>query len=121
MSTLPIYFTIDIPSIPITINIGTQPYANGYGELTFYAYANTGITTVDTTIDVYFTWTGDLSSQIIGTVTIYSGNNCGSVTYGGAEIGEYFSNLEISGINPSSYGAQTYLIGLGNNNTFSCP
>jgi hypothetical protein len=121
MSTLPIYFTIDVPLEQVTINIGTQPYANGNGEITVYAYANVGLTYVDTNIYILFQWTGDLSSNINGYVTIYNGYNCGSNTFGGAEIGEYSSTFDILSITPSSSGTQTYGNGYANTNTYSCP
>jgi hypothetical protein len=121
MSTLPIYFTVGVPLEQVTINIGTQPYANGSGEITVYAYANVGLTYVDTNIQVYFQWTGDVFSNISGYVTIYNGYNCGYSTFGGAEFGENTTMFDILTISPSSSGTQTYVNGYANTNTYSCP
>ena len=117
-TTFDFNFTI---SSQVTINIGTQPYANGSGEITVYAYANVGLTYVDTNIQVYFQWTGDLFNDIYGSVTIYNGYNCGSNTFGGAEFGEYTSMFDILSISPASSGTQTYVNGYANTNTYSCP
>jgi hypothetical protein len=117
-TTFDFNFTI---SSQVTINIGTQPYANGSGEITVYAYANVGLTYVDTNIQVYFQWTGDLFNDIYGSVTIYNGYNCGSNTFGGAEFGEYTSMFDILSISPASSGTQTYVPGSANTNTYSCP
>lgn len=66
---------------------------------------------VSTTIAVSFYWNGDLGGNITGTVYIYSGNNCGSGTFGYSDyIGEYTSTWGATSISPSSYSSQVYNI-----------
>ena len=121
MSTLPIYFTINVPLTQVTINIDTQPYADGSGTINVFAYANTGLTYVDTNVQVYFQWTGDLYNDIYGSVIIYNGYNCGSGNFGGAYIGENTSMFGLLTITPESSGTQTYVNGSANTNTYFCP
>ena len=121
MSTLPIYFTIEVPSTQVTINLGTQPYADGSGYINVYAWAGGGDTYVDTNVQVHFQWTGDLFNDIYGSVTIYNGYNCGSGNFGGAYIGENTSMFGITTISPGSSGTQTYVNGSASTNTYSCP
>ena len=67
---------------------------------------------MDTSINIPIKWTGDLSSELLGSITINSGQTCGTITMNGAVIGEMFSILElIGGVSPSSYGTQNYVGG----------
>ncbi len=64
---------------------------------------------VDTFINVPIKWTGVLFSELIGSITINSGQSCGSSTLGGAIAGEEYSTMNFTGdISPSSYGTQDY-------------
>ena len=106
----------------VTINIGTQAYANGSGELTFFAYCDTGTTLVDTDVTVPIQWVGDLSSVINTNVVIYSGTNCGSTTSAGAEPGEYYSTMTINGdFTPMTSSTQEYVGGGDATPISSCP
>ena len=106
----------------VTINIGTQAYANGSGELTFFAYCDTGATLVDTDVTVPIQWVGDLSSVINTNVVIYSGTNCGSATSAGAEPGEYYSTMTINGdFTPMTSSTQEYVGGGDATPISSCP
>jgi hypothetical protein len=80
--------------------------ADGSGNVNVYAYSSV---VVDTSINVPVKWTGALSSELIGSITISSGQSCGTATLGGANIGEGYSNMNFTGdISPSSYGTQDY-------------
>ena len=81
--------------------------ANGVGGVTVSATATAN---VDTTVSIYWTWTGDLSSVLYGITTISSGTSYGTSTEFGATAGENLSNLTAY-TSPSSYGTQTYDVG----------
>ncbi len=83
--------------------------ADGSGNVTAYAYSNF---TVDTSINIPIRWTGDLASELLGSITISVGESCGSTILSGAIIGENYSVLEAVGdISPLTYGTQEYFIG----------
>jgi hypothetical protein len=70
---------------------------------------------VDTAVNVYFEWTGDLFSTISSYVTINSGQSCGNTTVGGAYIGENVSTFDFDGPPyPISSGTQNYSNGISN-------
>jgi hypothetical protein len=81
--------------------------ADGSGGVTVSANASTN---VDTTVSIYWTWTGDLSNVIYGITSISSGTSYGTNTEYGAFAGENLSNLTAY-TSPSSYGTQTYDVG----------
>jgi len=97
----------DLVSSVVTVFIsicGTD--ADGNGDVNVYAYSSVA---VDTSINVPVKWTGDLASELIGSITINSGQSCGSSTLGGAIAGEEYSTMNFTGdISPSSYGTQDY-------------
>jgi hypothetical protein len=64
---------------------------------------------------------GDLSSTITGFITIYNGTNCGSGTFSGAEIGEYYSTFSITGISPATSSTQQYEGGGDATPIYACP
>jgi hypothetical protein len=78
------------------------------GNVTAYAYASIPVAT-NVTVDL--TWTAADLSTISGTVTILSGETCGTVTLTGADPSETGANLEITAITPGSFGGQTYTEG----------
>ena len=83
--------------------------ADGSGTVTAYAYSSAP---VDTSINIPIRWTGDLASELLGSITISVGQTCGSTTMSGAVIGENYSVLEAVGdISPLTYGTQEYFIG----------
>lgn len=83
--------------------------ADGSGTVTAYAYSTHP---VDISINVPIKWTGDLASELLGSITISSGQTCGTTTLSGAIIGENFSILElVGGVSPASYGTQNYIGG----------
>jgi len=100
----------DLVSSTVTVFIsicGTN--ADGNGDVNVYAYSSVA---VNTSINVPVKWTGDLASELIGSITISSGQSCGSATLGGANIGENYSSMNFTGdISPTSYGAQDYETG----------
>jgi hypothetical protein len=80
--------------------------ADGSGNVNVYAYSSVA---VDTSVNVPIKWTGNLFSELIGSITISSGQSCGSATLGGAYIGEGYSSMIFTGdISPTSYGTQDY-------------
>lgn len=81
--------------------------ADGSGYVTVYAYADQP---VDADVFVYLVWIGNQYTQLFGTVTISSGDTCGSTSLSGAVSGEGFSSIQISIINSSST-TQNYLSG----------
>jgi hypothetical protein len=83
--------------------------ADGSGTVTAYAYSTHP---VDISINIPIRWTGDLASELLGSITISVGQTCGTTTLSGAVIGENFSNLELlGGVSPASYGTQNYIGG----------
>jgi len=92
-------------TVTVFINIcGTD--ADGSGNVNVYAYSSVA---VDTSINVPIKWNGVLFSELIGSITINSGQSCGSSTLGGAIAGEEYSTMNFTGdISPSSYGTQDY-------------
>jgi hypothetical protein len=92
----------------VTINLCAGG-ADGSGTVTAYAYSNFA---VDTSINIPIKWTGDLASELLGSITISVGQTCGSTTLSGAVIGENYSDLTTVGdISPLTYGTQEYFIG----------
>lgn len=92
----------------VTINLCAGG-ADGSGTVTAYAYSNFA---VDTSINIPIKWTGDLASELLGSITISVGQTCGSTTLSGAVIGENYSDLNTVGdISPLTYGTQEYFIG----------
>ena len=64
---------------------------------------------VDTNVIISFSWEGDLFSVITGTVTISSGSDCNSGTFGGADIGENISIFDFNNTpSPASSATQNY-------------
>lgn len=93
------------PLTLVTINLCAGG-ANGSGYVDVYAYSSIA---VDTQISIPFRWTGDLASELLGSVIINSGQTCGTVNVGGATIGENFSILEFLGnISPQQSLNQDY-------------
>jgi len=92
-------------TVTVFINIcGTD--ADGSGNVNVYAYSSVA---VDTSINVPVKWTGDLFSELIGSITISSGQSCGTTVLSGAYSGENYSSMIFTGdISPTSYGAQDY-------------
>ena len=72
----------------VTIDICGYLFADGLGQVTVSATADTA---VNTNVSFYWTWVGDLSSVVSGTTTISSGNTFGISTVGGAFSDEAFS------------------------------
>ena len=98
--------TSALASVTITLCAGN---ADGSGIVDVYAYSSA---IVDTSINIPVRWTGDLSSELLGSVTISSGTNCGVTTLSYATSGEMFSILEIIGdISPATSGTQEYFGG----------
>jgi hypothetical protein len=97
----------DLVSSTVTVFISIcGENADGSGNVNVYAYSSVA---VDTSINVPIKWTGVFSSELIGSITISSGQSCGTATLGGANIGEGYSNINFTGdISPSSYGTQDY-------------
>jgi len=95
-------------TVTVFINIcGTD--ADGNGDVNVYAYSSVA---VNTSINVPVKWTGDLASELIGSITISSGQSCGTAILSGAGTGEGYSNMNFTGdISPTSYGAQDYETG----------
>jgi len=91
--------------VTVFINIcGTD--ADGNGDVNVYAYSSVA---VDTSINVPVKWTGTSFSELLGSITISSGQSCGTAILSGAGIGEGYSNMNFTGdISPTSYGAQDY-------------
>ena len=98
--------TSALASVTITLCAGN---ADGSGIVDVYAYSSA---IVDTSINIPVRWTGDLATQLLGSVTISSGTNCGVTTLSYATSGEMFSILEIIGdISPATSGTQEYFGG----------
>ena len=94
------------PLTSVTINLCAGG-ADGSGYVDVFAYSSIA---VDTQISVPFRWTGDLASELLGTVLINSGQTCGTVNVAGAIIGENFSVLEfINNISPQQSLNQEYV------------
>ena len=94
------------PLTSVTINLCAGG-ADGSGNVDVYAYSSIA---VDTQISVPFRWTGDLASELLGTVLINSGQTCGTVNVTGATPGENFSILEfINNISPQQSLNQEYV------------
>ena len=97
----------DLTSSMVTVFIsicGTD--ADGDGDVNVYAYSSVA---VDTSINVPIKWTGDLFSELLGSITINSGQSCGTNVLSGAGIGEGYNSMTFTGdISPTSYGAQDY-------------
>lgn len=104
--------TTTAASVFIDILGDASNQANGSGFITVYATACLAGSqeNVNTNVAVDFTWTGDLSSTISGTVTIPAGASCGSGSFGGATIGENVSVFTFDILDPSSSGNQIYQI-----------
>ncbi len=83
--------------------------ADGNGDVNVYAYSSVA---VDTSINVPVKWTGTSFSELLGSITISSGQSCGTAILSGAGTGEGYSNMNFTGdISPTSYGAQDYETG----------
>ena len=97
----------DLVSSVVTVFIsicGTD--ADGSGNVNVYAYSSVA---VDTSINVPVKWTGTSFSELLGSITISSGQSCGTAILSGAGTGEGYSNMNFTGdISPTSYGAQDY-------------
>ena len=102
----------------VTFNICGSISAGGSGEIQVTVRAvdsSQNPINVDTAVNVYFDWTGDLFSNISNYVTINSGQSCGNVTVGGAQIGENVSNFDFDGPPyPYSSATQNYSNGISN-------
>ena len=100
----------DLVSSVVTVFIsicGTNP--DGNGDVNVYAYSSVA---VDTSINVPVKWTGDLASELFGSITISSGQSCGTAILSGAAAYELYNNMNFTGdISPSSYGTQDYETG----------
>ena len=100
----------DLTSSMVTVFIsicGTNP--DGNGDVNVYAYSSVA---VNTSINVPIKWTGTSFSELLGTITINSGQSCGTAVLSGAGIGEGYGNMNFTGdISPTSYGAQDYETG----------
>lgn len=93
------------PLTSVTINLCAGG-ADGSGNVDVYAYSSIA---VDTQISIPFRWTGDLASELLGTVLINSGQSCGTVNVTGATPGENFSILEfVNNISPQQSLNQEY-------------
>ena len=99
-----------ITSSMVTVFIsicGTNP--DGNGDVNVYAYSSVA---VNTSINVPVKWTGDLYSELTGTITISSGQSCGTTVLSGAAQYEIYSNMTFTGdISPTSYNTQDYETG----------
>ena len=97
----------DLTSSMVTVFIsicGTNPDFDG--NVNVYAYSSVA---VDTSINVPIKWTGDLFSELLGSITINSGQSCGTNVLSGAAAYENYSSMTFTGdISPTSYGAQDY-------------
>jgi hypothetical protein len=103
--------TTTTTAAPETVSIdacGSQQ-ADPSGNVVAYAYSDAPVAT---TLTVGITWTASDTSTISGTVTILSGETCGTVTLTGADPNEGGANLEITSITPGSFGSQTYVEGV---------
>ena len=102
----------------VTFNICGSMSADGSGNIQVTARAvdsSQNPINVDTAVNVYFEWTGDLFSTISSYVTINSGQSCGNTTVGGAYIGENVSTFDFDGPPyPISSGTQNYSNGISN-------
>ena len=102
----------------VTFNICGSMSADGSGNIQVTARAvdsSLNPINVDTAVNVYFEWTGDLFSTISSYVTINSGQSCGNTTVGGAQIGENVSTFDFDGPPyPISSGTQNYSNGISN-------
>jgi hypothetical protein len=87
-----------------------QADGSGFIEVTARAVDGSGNPiNVDTNVTLEFQWVGDLSSTITGTITVFSGFNCNSNFYLGANIGENVSTFDFNASpSPASSSTQTY-------------
>ncbi len=92
----------------ITIDVCGGVQADVSGNVVVYAYSS-GV--VDTNISVNVTWTASDLSTISGTVTILTGDTCGTVTLTGADPNETGANITIDSVTPGLFGNQTYVSG----------
>ena len=107
-----------LTTVTITLCAGN---ADGSGIVDVYAYSSD---IVDTSINIPVRWTGDLASELLGSVTISNGTNCGVTTLSYATSGEMFSILEIIGdISPATSGTQEYFGGFAGSGSpcSTCP
>jgi hypothetical protein len=98
------------PAIIVNIDICGYIVANGSGQVTVSATADTA---VNTNLSVYWTWVGDLSSEVSGTTTISSGDTFGSSTVGGAYSDEYFSSFTSIYLAITNSPPQKYTLSIG--------
>ena len=100
----------------VYFNMCTDSSADGNGDIEVTVRAvdvSSNPINVDTNVTISFIWEGDLFSVITGTVTISSGFDCNSVSFGGADIGENTSTFNFNNTpSPASSATQNY-----NNNT----
>ena len=96
----------------VYFNMCASSSADGNGDIqvTVRAVDVSGTSiNVDTNVIISFSWEGDLFSVITGTVTISSGFDCNSGTFGGADIGENVSIFDFNGPpSPASSATQNY-------------
>ena len=96
----------------VYFNMCASSSADGNGDIqvTVRAVDVSGTSiNVDTNVIISFSWEGDLFSVITGTVTISSGSDCNSGTFGGADIGENISIFDFNNPpSPASSATQNY-------------
>ena len=96
----------------VYFNMCASSSADGNGDIqvTVRAVDVSGTSiNVDTNVIISFSWEGDLFSVITGTVTISSGSDCNSGTFGGADIGENISIFDFNNTpSPASSATQNY-------------
>lgn len=121
------WIEIDYISLQLQVtNLGTCPCASTYVNIDYYVpytmtcytnytfAANSATYTLNTSVDVEISWTGDLGGFILQTVTIPSSAQCNTVSfYSGGSINCLGENVSIVSVNldPSAYGTQIYQVG----------
>jgi hypothetical protein len=98
--TLKVWISDALEDVEITLCASDT--ADGTGEITVTAYANAGVTDVDTNVTINFTWQGASAANISGQITIFSGTACASSIYGTADVGEPVSTFTLDSISGTS-------------------
>lgn len=102
----------------ITIDVYGPSYGTCGQNYSFTAAASNA---VSESVDVSFTWIGDLGGSLSGTITIPAGNSCASTsaTNNLNCLGEFFSDINIS-IDPSNGKYQWYTFNSWNTTSPPC-
>lgn len=103
----------------VYFDVCTNPQADENGNLLVNVYADSIIGTfgstpvvIDTDVDVYITVDGNLTNDISGLITVYSGNSYAASFYSDFVAFETIVSVTIDIISPSGSSRQIYLPGL---------